>query len=143
VQPQTVSGWSSYRQTKTPNRQFFLLAQFRTAIPISWILHLDEIRRADMKDSVNKTTVAPTYLSVPVKYEPALGIWYRIFLFSRRGMQRRCDENTYQLWMPAAFIASVLFTFDSYDHPFQLYPPRNRSAVIPPLASTILTTTIP
>jgi hypothetical protein len=28
VQPQTVSGWSSYRQTKTPNRQFFL-ARFR------------------------------------------------------------------------------------------------------------------
>jgi hypothetical protein len=29
VQPQTVSGWSSYRQTKTPNRQFFFRAVSR------------------------------------------------------------------------------------------------------------------
>jgi hypothetical protein len=35
VQPQTVSGWSSYRQTKTPNRQFFC-PRFR-AVRVSFL----------------------------------------------------------------------------------------------------------
>jgi hypothetical protein len=59
-----------------------------------------------MKDSVNKTYVGTDLsLSVPVKYEPALCIWYRIFLFSRRACNEDATGTPQLLKIPAAFIA--------------------------------------